>query len=242
MKKIAALCILFCLSSSISYGQYWDKLFQSDLIMIDTYIKRNDSGISYKDTRTYKGTPYNNASYLLGTVYKNDALLATNVALRYNAIADEIEIKESLDSPDENARVLTKSQDIYVKIINEIFVFVPYEGGVEKGGYFSILYEGSQISLYKKMNKKFTAAKKASSSLVRDMPAKFEDAPVYYIVNTVGKFYQFPKSRKGKFKVFGSTKKLIKEYTEVKNLDINNEADLKKVIEYYNTVGGLSAK
>lgn len=107
MKKLAALCILFYLSSTSSYCQYWDKQFQSDLIMIDTYIKRNDKGISYKDTRTYKGTPYNNASYLLGTVYKNDALPASNVALRYNAIADDIEIKESLDSPDENARVLS---------------------------------------------------------------------------------------------------------------------------------------
>lgn len=239
MKKVVVIaCIV--LANSIGYGQFWEKQFASDLFLVDTYIKKTNKGVSYVDTDTYKGSPYNNPNYLPGNVYKNNTLLANNVALRYNAVADEMEIKESLTSSNDDARVLTKSEDIFVKIAGDIFVFVPYQGGVEKGGYFQVLYEGNQIQLFKKLNKKFTPEKKASSSIVRKTPAKFDDRPIYFLVTTVGKFYQFPKSKKGKFKVFGSNKDVMKKYAKSKNLDINNESDLQALIKYYDTIGGAS--
>ena len=99
---------------------YGTRQFTNDLYLLDEYIKRQSKGVDFKDTDSYKGTPYNHPSYLPGNVYKNDELMASNVALRYNAIADEMEIKESLGSSDDDARVLTKSPDIFVKIRNDI--------------------------------------------------------------------------------------------------------------------------
>lgn len=208
----------------------------SDAYLLDEYIKRQDRGISYKDTKTYKGTPYNNPSFLNGNVYQGEEIIASNLAIRYNAMADEMEIKESLDSNDDDARVLTKSPDIFVKIANDIFVFAPYKGGVEEGGYFQVMFEGQKIDLFKKVAKKFTAAKKASTSITRDIPAKFDDRPIYFIVDKNGKFYELPSSKNKKYNVFGSNKKLAKEYAADNRLDINKEKDLKKLVMYYDTL------
>lgn len=210
--------------------------FTNDLYQLDEYIKRQSGEIDFADTASYTGTPYNNPSYLPGNVYNGKKLLATNVALRYNAIADEIEIKESLASSDDDAKVLTKSPEIFVKIVNDIFVFVPYQGGIEGGGYFQVLIEGKKYDLFKKLKKNFTPAKKANTSITRDIPAKFLDTPVYYIVTKEGKFYELPSNRKKKLKVFSDNMGLVKDYVDDNRLDLNDEQDLIRVIRYYDSI------
>ena len=216
-------------------GVYGNRQFTNDLYQMDEYIKRQKQGIDFEDTDSYTGTPYNNPNYLLGNVYKNDELWATNVALRYNAMADEMEIKESLTTVDEEARVLTKSPDVYVKIMSDIYIFAPYKGGIEGGGYFHVLFEGDKIGLHKKPKKKFTEAKKATTSITRDIPASFKDKPVYYIVDKNGKYFELPSSRNKKLKVFGSNKDAIKKYVQQNDLDLNDEKDLVRVIKHYDT-------
>jgi hypothetical protein len=242
-KKIIILIVILAGSVSSMNAQRFDtpygtRQFTNDLYQLDEYIKRQDQGINYDDTNSYRGTPYNHPSYLPGNVYNGNELLATNVALRYNAMADEIEIKESLTSPDEDAKVLTKSPDIFVKINNtDIFIFAPYQGGIQGGGYFQVLHEGEKYDLFKKLKKEFTPARAASTSITRDTPANFKDRPVYYIVTKNGKFYELPSSRNKKLKVFGDNKDHIKDYVGENNLDLNNEQDLTRVIKYYNTLG-----
>lgn len=207
-------------------------------LSLDQYIKRFDNGVDFNDVKSYKGTPYNSPIFLPGNIYEKTALLATEVALRYNAVADEMEVKESIATPDEEAKVLTKSIDIFVKINGEIFIFAPYQGGIEKGGYFQVLFEGSQYSFYKKLIKKFIPAKKASTSITTDTPAMFQDKPVYYIVTKAGRFYEFPSSKNKKIKVFGDQKDAIKNYVKENDLDLNHEKDLKKTVIYFDSLEG----
>lgn len=242
MKKTftAFLTVVLCATTFVTAQNFstpsGNRQFTSELFQIDEYIKRQDQGVEYSDTDSYKGTPYNNPSYLVGNVYKGDELLANNVALRYNAMADEIEIKESITSNDEDAKLLTKSPDIYVKIVNDLFVFVPYKGGIENGGYFQVLFEGNTYDLFKKLVKDFIPPKTASTSLTRDTPAKFIDKPVYYIVTKNGKFYELPSSKNKKLKVFSENKEAVKSYVKEKGLDLNKEEDLLKVIKHYDTM------
>lgn len=212
------------------------RAFVSDLFILDEYIKRQNKDVNFEDTNSYKGTPYNNPSYLSGNIYKEGSLLAENIAIRYNAIADEMEVKESTATSDEDARVLTKSPDIFVKIMKDIYVFVPYQGGIEEGGYFEVLFEGSQIDLYKKHVKDFMKGKPATSSITKAIPAVFKDKPVYYLVTKQGKFYQLPKSRSKKLKVFGKTQKEMKSYVKEKDLDLNTENDLLRAVKHYDTL------
>jgi hypothetical protein len=221
------------LSAQLTFNRLTDTGIQSDLILLDNYIKKNEKGMSFKDPSSYLGTPYTNPKYLSGNIYKNDKILATNIALRFNSIADEMEVKANISAPDDAAKVLTKSEDVYVKIGNDIFVFVPYQGGIENGGYFQVLLEGSQMQLYKKHTKKFTPERKATSTITRGSKAKFEDRPEYFIVTRTGKFYALPNSNKKKLKVFGTNKERIKEFIESNSLYLSKEADLIKVINYY---------
>lgn len=209
------------------------RAFASDLFILDEYIKRQNKDVNFKDTKSYKGTPYNHPNFLSGNIYKEGSLLAENIAIRYNAIADEMEVKETIASPEEDARVLTKSPDIYVKILKDIYVFVPYQGGIEEGGYFEVLQEGKTVAVYKKHIKDFTPSKKATSSLTKEVPANFKDKPIYYLVTKEGKFYQMPKSRSKKLKVFKEKQKDVKKYVKEKNLDLNKEEDLLKAVRFF---------
>ncbi len=239
MRKLILVAVVLCISLNVTaqdFGNnYGIRQFTNDLYQLDEYIKRQNKGIDFDNTESYSGTPYNHPSYLMGNVYKNDSLWANNVALRYNAMADEMEIKESLATPNSEAKVLTKSPDVYVKIVNDIYVFAPYKGGIESGGYFQVLFEGNKIGLFKKPKKAFTQAKKASTSITRDLPASFKDKPVYYIVDKNGKYFELPSSRSKKLKVFGSNKDAIKKYVGEKDLDLNVEHDLIRVIRHYDT-------
>ena len=228
--------VLCVITLNTTTAQFDAAMFVSDVFLLDNYIKRQNKDVNFKDTKTYKGTPYNNPSFLLGNIYKEGKLLADNLAIRYNAVADEMEVKQILNSDDENARVLTKSQDIYVKIVDDIYVFVPYQGGVENGGYFQVIFEGSQIALYKKHIKDFKPEKKATSSITKTLPAVFKDKPVFYLVTKSGKFYQMPKSRSKKLKVFGEKQNQMKAFTKQNNLDLNKQEDLLTAVKYYDSL------
>lgn len=236
MKKIILTLTICVLTLNTAIAQFDAAMFVSDAFLLDTYIKRQNKGINFKDTKSYKGTPYNNPNYLLGNIYKEGKLLANNIAIRYNAIADEMEVKQYPSDSDDDARVLTKSQDIYVKIIDAIYVFVPYQGGIEKGGYFQVIFEGNNIALYKKHVKDFSPEKKATSSITKTLPAVFKDKPVFYLVTKKGTFYQMPKSKSKKLKVFGEKQNKMKDFTKQNSLDLNKEQDLLTAIKYYDTL------
>ena len=236
MKKTISILVLCVLTLNTAHAQFDAKMFVSDVFLLDTYIKRQNKDVNFKDTKSYKGTPYNNPNYLLGNIYKEGKLLADKVAIRYNAVADEMEVKQFINDSDDDARVLTKSQDIYVKIVDDIYVFVPYQGGIEKGGYFQVTFEGNNIALYKKHIKDFSPEKKATSSITKTLPAVFKDKPVYYLVTKSGKFYQMPKSRTKKLKVFGEKQKQMKDFTKQNSIDLNNEQDLITAVKYYDTI------
>ncbi|RDK88138.1 hypothetical protein [Marinirhabdus gelatinilytica] len=219
--------------SGTMQAQYSNRSFTSDMFRVDEYIKRQNKFVNYDDKDSYQGTPYNNENFLPGNIYKSDELLATNVAIRYNAVADEIEVKESLTTPDTEAKVLTKSPEIFVKIVNDIYIFAPYKGGIEGGGYFQVVYEGNTVDLYKKLQKDFNPEKKATSTLTQDIPAKFSDEITYFLADKSGKFYEMPKSRNKKLKVFGKKKNEVKNYVKDNRLDINDEKDLMKAVKFY---------
>ncbi|MAZ73567.1 MAG: hypothetical protein CMC70_10525 [Flavobacteriaceae bacterium] len=240
MKKyVVLLFLIFWVGNLLVAQETQTRRFVNSLYQLDEFIKRQDKFVDYTNTDSYKGTPYNNPSFLSGNVYDKNKLLASNVALRYNAMADEIEIKESLETPISKARPLPKSPDIYVKIMQAIFVFVPYQGGIEGGGYFQVLYEGTKVDVFKKLNKKFYPAKPAKTSITRDVLAKFIDNPVYYLVSENGKFYELPSSRSKKLKVFGKNEALIKKYVAENNLNLNEEEDLITAVKYFNSLKNI---
>ncbi|MEM7187337.1 MAG: hypothetical protein AAF466_11825, partial [Bacteroidota bacterium] len=145
--------------------------------------------------QNYAGSAYENEEFVNGYVFKDGKILASNVALRYNAKRDEVEVKPTISSPDANARVMVKNSDIYIKILNKAFVYSPKQEGIEKAGYFIVLHEGDHYALYKKISKKFYEGKESVNSITRDTPPSYRNVETYFLVDKEnGNFTLFPKS------------------------------------------------
>ena len=163
-------------------------------------------------------------------------MILSNVALRYNAIADEIEHKETLTSDDKEAKSLVKSKDIYATIMKDTFVFIPFKG------YYLVVFDGTNFSLLKKITKKYFPPRKAKNTYERSTLAKFDDRSTYNLYTKNGEMTELPKSKKKILKLFGerSTLKPMKNYIKEQNLDLNKEKDLKKAIMYLDGTQGAS--
>jgi len=202
---------------------------------IDTYItqqKISQPSHGYE----YTGTPYAERSFQPGHVYRDGVLLASNVGLRYNALRDEFEIKKSLSSSNYAAKVLSQSEDIYVKISNKLYIYAPKHSEEEKGGYFQVIYKGESLSLYKKVSKTFIEGKKAINSIATDILPMYKEKETLYFVNAANEFIELPGSRNGKINYFSENKKLVKQHIREKKLNVNKVHDLIRLLTYYNTI------
>jgi len=233
MKNVLALVLfsLLMFTSSISVAQMDTEEKESTTYFTNKAITIN------ANERNFTGSAYENEDFVSGYVFKNGKTLASNVALRYNAKRDEIEVKRKVSSSNESARVLVKNDDIYIKILNKVFVYSPVREGIAKAGYFMVLHDGTNYSLYKKLTKKFLEGREAINSITRDTPPAFQNKEVYYLVNKVdGSFTAFPKSKKGKLKIFDSNKKEVKAFVKENRLNIKKDYDLAKLVKYYDTL------
>jgi hypothetical protein len=237
MKKILynVIIVLF-IFSTITKGQSQNLASQRQVALFTDNLDRNNTNSIYNPSNpeNYDGTPYYTDNFILGNVYLENEVILSNVALRYNAIADEIEHKETLTSDDKEAKSLVKSKDIYATIMKDTFAFIPFKG------YYLVVFDGTNFSLLKKITKKYFPAKKAKNNYETSTLAKFEDRFSYSIYTKNGEMVEFPKSKSKKLKAFGNSEKLIKDYIKEKDLDLNKEKDLKKVIIYLDGVEGAN--
>jgi len=220
--------ITFTSSNTIAQGVFNDP-------ETDTYISRRS--ITMPDHGyTYTGSPYENKAFQPGFVFKDGKILASNVGLRYNAARDEFEIKKSVNTSNYAAKVLVKSEDIYVKIMNRLYVFVDKNEENKTGGYYEVLLDGERISLYKKLSKEFIEGKKAVNSIATDILPMYKEKEQLFLLNENNELTELPNSRNGRLNYFSSSKKQIKQHIRDNKLNINKSYDLIKLIRYYNNI------
>ena len=201
----------------------------------DTYISRKS--ITQPDhAYTYTGSPYENKAFQKGFVFRDGVILASNVGLRYNAARDEFEIKKSLNTSNYAAKVLMQSEDIYVKIMNRLFVFIDKDEETGIGGYYEVLHEGERLSLYKKLSKDFIEGKKSINSIAADILPQYKVKEELFLMNESKELMELPSSRNGKINSFAQNKKQIKQHIRDRKLNINKNYDLVKLLRYYDSL------
>jgi hypothetical protein len=232
MKRTAALLILTfatLISSSLkAQGVFNDP--ETDTYISQKPITQPEHG--YK----YTGSPYADKRFEQGFVFRDGIILASNVGLRYNALRDEFEIKKSLNTSNYAAKVLVKSEDIYVKIMNRLFVYLDKNEESGAGGYYEVLFEGERLSLYKKLSKEFIEGKKAINSIATDILPMYKEKEELFLLKENKELVELPSSRNGKINSFGSNKKKIKQHIREKKLNINKDYDLIKLLRYYDSL------
>jgi hypothetical protein len=234
-KTIITTVLLTFLSSLAMTAQVPTKDQYETTLFIEHIERIGSNNFDYLDEE-FTGSPYGNPIFLLGKIYENNKVVASNYALRYNAMADEIEVKKTLYVEDSEIKALTKSPELYVKIMNDMYVYSDSNEIIGNAGYFLVLYVGDNYNLYKKIYKKYYPAKKAQNSFEKDVLAKFADRSIYYLVTQEGVFQEFPSSKSKKLKLFGNKQAEIKKFAKKAKLDISDEDDLLKIVKYYDSL------
>lgn len=228
MKILIAAVSLLCISAT--FAQNGIDRPETDDYLTTRYITPPN------DPLDIAGSPYAEEDFQSGNVYKNGKLVASNVAIRYNVSRDEVEIKGEAAASDRQARVLKTNPDIYVRVLNDVYVYVKPSTEEAPFGYFEVLHEGENYHLYKKLKKEFIEGKKAINSVARDIPPTYKDREDLYLVQPNGTITELSGSRNRKIKAFPSHNKELKKYIKENDLNINKEYSLKKLVAYYNTL------
>lgn len=231
MKKILTLTALI-LCFTYGFSQSEKAWYQLNNRNIDLQEKWQAFGVTEAKFNAIKDNAYANPEFIKGNVFQNDQLMQKDVPLRYNSYSDEIEIKNGSSS---EYGALIRDPSIFVKVLKDNYVLIPYEGSNEKGAYFSILTDGKNYDLYKKVKSTFNQPYVAKTSYERDRDPSFTKTTTYYLVQN-GKFYELPDSKSKILKVMDKKKKEIKSYIKVNNLDLDNEDDLIKLVNYFDSL------
>lgn len=231
MKKLLVFTLFILLTNNL-FSQANRSEFNLGMRQISIEQQQNTFG-GYKNL---KGSPYINEEFLLGEIYTENEIIFNNLQLRYNALSDEIEIKNSEINNKVNYGALKRESNKYIKILNKVYVFVPFENSISQGHYFEILSPQKSFDLYKKTTVKFYQPVEAVTSYDKSKPAEFKQTHTYYLVDKKGSFYELP-AKKGKlFKVLSNENKKVKDFAKKNNLKLDNEKDLIRLISYYNSL------
>ncbi len=232
MKKIFLTGLAILLMAPV-FAQRASTNFDIYSRTIDLNQKALAFGLTEAQFNSIKDEAYANPNFVQGKIFQEDQLIKDDVPMRYNAYADEIEIKKN--ASDENYGALIKDPSIFVKVFKDIYVFVPYEGSNEKGGYFNVLSDGKKYDLYKKTKAVFREPQKAETSYARDMPPSFPKTVTYYLVQD-GTFLEMPSSESKILKMMDKKKAEMKKYMKENKIDLGKEQDMIKTISYFDSL------
>ena len=232
MKKTLFICLISLITNQLM-AQWPSSTFDVYSRTIDINQKALGFGLTEAEFELIKDDAYANPNFISGNIYQEDQLIKSGVPMRFNAFADEIEIKQN--PSDKAYSALVKDPSIFVKMGTDLYVLVPYKGSNEKGGYFNVLYDGKTYDLYKKTKADFREAVKSETTYGRDTPPSFSKNTTYYLVED-GRFLEMPSSKNKILNMMDSKGSEMKEFIKKNKLDLNKEQDLINAITHFDSL------
>ncbi|PKA82759.1 hypothetical protein ATE92_0896 [Ulvibacter sp. MAR_2010_11] len=199
----------------------------------------NSAGPAVLKYQEIEGTPYiDNSSETnavpIGKFYSPDFEYIETALARYNAYTDNMEVSLLEDGID--YYYLRKKPDyLYIVLGKKTYRAYNVDGSYK---FFVILSENDtqKCTLLKKETIEFMKAEKASSSFVTDTPNSFKRVRDVYYFKMGHRLLEIPKNKKSFYGLFNEKKNAVRSYIETNRLKINDEEDLIKISNYYNTL------
>jgi len=179
-----------------------------------------------------QGSPYLNDKLIKGWVKFNTGD-STAYFLRYNVYTDEMEYLQG-----QNLYTVKNMQRLaYVLLADYKFVYREYFiKGRQHRGYLALLVTG-QCRLYKRYRMGFVKAKTPESSYDKATPAQFKvKPPQWYVACGSGNISYFGADNASLKELAGDQYAQLKNYMKEQRLKFKNEADLKALFVYYNSL------
>ena len=224
MNKFTAL-LIFSLFTSIAWAQ------PSGLELNFQRVRSGDRFVSDGNTT---GSPYYHGKYHSGSIYLNDELAAAGILLKYNAYRDIFFAVSDLNTPDEDAQIVTKTQGMRILVNNEEFITLPSLNNRYEMQNYQVVVRGKKITLLKKNYKLFVEGSRATTSLTRDVPSTYSDRSDFYFLSPSGDFTEVPSSTRKVLALFPEDKKALSAAVKKYSLNLKKEIDLIRFIGYYN--------
>ena len=201
----------------------------------DFYRSHKIASGEYRNTLSEKdidGSPYLNDEFIKGSIYTISKTQYSDLPLRYNIYNDEIEFET-----DDNKVAALDAPEIVEKVTFGDFLmeYIPFEySNKVKKGFFEVLLKG-KASLYSRPEVEFRDAKKPEPYKEAE-PAKFIRKDDRYYLR-FGMEAAIPCVNKkdviGKFPDHSSD---IEAFIKKNKINVKKEDDLKKMVEYYNSL------
>lgn len=232
MKNIVFVLLFVCSSSFAQFGNpaNWSMMpWGSDMIADSPFDNRSSPNWSALD-QAYNiiGTPYVADEYVEGSTTILDKKGFT-APMRYNAANDVVEFldddkktKELLRRPYITATFNKKTYEVLTYIKNE----------KERLAYFNRLNEGKTQLLYKPKK----VVKIDLQKFQGKTQAKYKDASMYYLKKGAKPAEMIDLKKEALLLKLSHEKVALTKFIKDYELNLKNEADAVRLIEYYNTL------
>lgn len=134
------------------------------------------------DWKNASGSPYLNESFSPCKLYSNNEQIGS-FYYRYNAYSDEIELKESLSSPQISS--LVQNKQFRLSDGSNIYTYntIVSKKNEYSEGHLNLLEDGEHFSLFRKDFVTFKKGAPAANSMVKATPDKFTNFTEFYYVD-----------------------------------------------------------
>lgn len=156
--------------------------------------------------------------------------LKETVFLRYSMFKDEMEFTKNGNVYYMNKK---KGDEITFKNSNSTYKTLSYNNKLR---YFQVHNKGDNQLLSKQVVS-YVAPKPAATSYQKPKPADFKrESDEYFVKFKDNSIIEIPSRKKSFYEIFGDKSGAIKKYVKAEKINIKNVGDLKKVVNYYNTL------
>lgn len=221
---------VFILISVEGFSQHARASLLHNDLTLESRMQKN-IGKGYKSD--IKGSPYFDVEFNSATISPLNKVFM----VRYNAVLDDMEVIQSTDT-----LIMNRNNKNYIiKLSNGKAVYKILENAdskEDKLGYFIQLTDGKKVSLYRKDRKKFVEIKRTAYGGSEETLAKFkkQKSEFYVELDNSGNAVLFPQKKKHIIKFFSGKENKIKKFIKENKIKTSKEEDLKKLINYANSL------
>jgi len=178
------------------------------------------------------GSAYLNDKFEEGEIYTTENVRFTGIPMRFDAYHDAVEVL----MPDDKIYVLANTNKIIKISLDSAELvhtrFLSSEG--ERAGYLSLIYNGMS-TLYRRDYKVFKEGT-PSNGIINEIPPRIIDRPKEYYVRTNAGLPRYFKTTKDLTELLVAHSSEIKSFLKKERINVKKEADLVKVLTYFDSL------
>jgi hypothetical protein len=232
MKKLLLLIGLLYAGSSFAQVTQTNYQMSSYIEFFRGYKVATGEVQNTLSEKDIKGSPYLNSDFIKGSLFTNNAVEYTDIPLRYNIYNDEMEFV----SPEQKTLAMT-TPEILDKVTfgDYTMEYLPYDiNGKVKHGFFIVISKGN-ASLYARPEVLFQQAV-PPGAYKEPEPAKFIRKADSYFIRIGQEAALKVDNKKELLAAFTDHQGEIETFIKKNKIGTKDAADLKKLVEYYNSL------